>query len=182
MIANTETKGIIMLSSHQEVLHQAINLLSDISKDDYVEIRQPYFSSSIGEHFRHVLDHFTALQLGHDQGFVNYNIRNRHSQIELFPELAKIQFTALQNWLGKLVENDLNTSFVVESEISISDKHSVNVTSNLARELLFTTSHAIHHYAMIKVIRLLQNAEVPTDFGFAPATWTYLNQNLGSNY
>ena len=168
-----------MLSSHQEVLNQALALLSNIAKEDYVEIRQPFFGSSIGQHFRHVLDHFTALQSGYEQNLVNYNIRHRHSQIEQFPELAQVQFTALQNWLGNLVEGDLERSFVVESEISVSHKHSVTVTSNLARELLFTTSHAIHHYAMIKVIRLLQNAEVPSDFGFAPATLTYMNHSAG---
>lgn len=166
-----------MLSSHQKVLSQAIELLKEIPHTDYTEIRQPFFHSSIGQHIRHILDHFTALQSGFDQDFVNYNIRHRHSQIEQLPELAKVQCETLQQWLGNLVQEDLDKSFIVESEISVSHQHSVKVRSNLARELLFVNSHAIHHYAMIKVIRLLQNAEVPSEFGFAPATLTYMHHS-----
>jgi hypothetical protein len=47
---------------------------------------------------------------------------------------------------------------------------SVWAASSLARELQFTLSHTVHHYALIALILRLQGFAPPADFGVAPAT------------
>ena len=38
------------------------------------------------------------------------------------------------------------------------------------------SSHAIHHYALVRIICSMQNKPVPEFFGFAPATITHINK------
>lgn len=53
---------------------------------------------------------------------------------------------------------------------------SVHLQSTLSRELVFASSHTVHHFALISVIARLQSVEVTSAFGVAPATASYLVQ------
>ncbi len=71
-----------MLSSHSEVIDQSIVLLQSLSHDEYQDICQPLFSASIGQHIRHIVNHFTSLMRGLETNTVDYNYRSRQSEIE----------------------------------------------------------------------------------------------------
>lgn len=162
-----------MLSSHSEVIEQSIGLLSTLSDNEYSNVCQPLFSASIGQHMRHIIDHFDNLFAGIGSQQVDYNIRSRNSETETSVQVAIAQLKHLQQWLQALTESDIQTQISVISEINVKQAQSVSVTSTVARELVFCASHAIHHYALIKLIRQIQGGSVDKHFGLAPATITY---------
>jgi hypothetical protein len=44
------------------------------------------------------------------------------------------------------------------------------IDSNIGRELAYCIGHAIHHYAIVRLICNEVGVEVPKDFGYAPST------------
>jgi len=44
------------------------------------------------------------------------------------------------------------------------------MASNVGRELAYCAGHAIHHYAIIRLICSHLGIEVPKEFGIAPST------------
>ena len=168
---------IYMLNSHSEVIEQSISVLSTLSDNEYSNVCQPLFNSSIGQHIRHVIDHFENLQAGMSTQIVDYNNRSRNSKTESSIQAALMQLHRIQLWLKALTESDIQAQISVISEINVNQAHSVNVKSTVARELVFCASHAIHHYALIKLIRQIQGGVVDKHFGLAPATITYQTSN-----
>jgi hypothetical protein len=55
-------------------------------------------------------------------------------------------------------------------KVSYSDSTPIRVPSNLARELMFCVSHAIHHHAMIGMQCSQRGIELPDQLGVAPST------------
>jgi uncharacterized damage-inducible protein DinB len=168
-----------MLKSHLEVIDQALDLLVEMDDVSFQQIFSPYFSGSIGQHLRHVVDHYTNLLDGFETGLINYNKRHRFSPIESSIEVCQQAFEDVKRGLAELLPAQLAQSVSVMTEISISEHDDALVKSNVERELVFASSHAIHHYALIKIIRQMQNANVPDTFGFAPATLSYMRAQAG---
>jgi len=48
------------------------------------------------------------------------------------------------------------------------------VRSNLAREVMFCVGHAIHHYAILKILCAGIGVKLPYEFGVAPSTLKHL--------
>jgi len=167
-----------MSKSYVAVVEQAISLLDDISPSDYKEVLTPHFTSSIGTHIRHIVDHFLALKEACGSSDINYNKRNRHNDIEHSPLAAIKEFKSITVWLNQTCSNQLlNQRVTVLTEIDISETKSTSCESTLERELVFVASHAIHHYALIRIIRKMQGKDLPEYFGYAPATITHLTHS-----
>ncbi|MBT1451189.1 DinB family protein [Glaciecola sp. XM2] len=169
-----------MSNSYNAVIEQAIELLQGISPTEYQKILKPHFSGSVGAHIRHVLDHFLALKNGVEKGHVDYNIRHRHNKVEQFPQSAIDALSEIQSWILGLAPKDCEQSLLVTTEIDINHTKSATCTSTLERELVFASSHAIHHYALIRIICGMQNKKIPELFGYAPATITHMQQTNAS--
>lgn len=165
-----------MLQSHIDVLQQAVELLEPMTNEEFCDVVRPHLSGSIGQHLRHVIDHYLALEQGFASGLVDYNQRNREANIEVSVAAARDTIKAIQKWISSLTKTDLTKSVEVHSDVSIFQTMSVDCTSTLAREIEFVSSHAIHHFSLIGIIRSLQGASVPEHFGYAPATITYLSR------
>jgi len=163
-----------MLTSHIKILQQAVDLLGAITSQDFQRVMQPHMTGSIGQHLRHVIDHYIALENGFETGLVDYDQRNRDANIEVSVNAARETIQAVQVWLGTLSESDLTKSVQVRSEISLSERIVEDCPSTLAREIMFVSSHAVHHFSLISIIRSLQGQPVPEFFGYAPATISYL--------
>ena len=168
-------------NSFVQILAQAEELLTTISAKDYQAVLQPHFSGSIGGHIRHILDHFSALQVAHskaeiDNCVIDYNKRRRFSEIEKDPSAALQESHRIQVWLSAITAHEYDLPVQLCSEISIQDKQSALCTSTFQRELVFVASHAIHHYALVRIIRAMQGYELSTKFGYAPATLSHLRE------
>ncbi|WJG09830.1 hypothetical protein [Aliiglaciecola sp. LCG003] len=162
-----------MLDSQLEIVQQAKQFLQDVTQHDYICTSNPHSSGSAGAHMRHIIDHYTALISGVESGIIDYNKRDRLSNLETCPVLAKTKWDDIEHWFLQHSEVSLQHELQVISEISITQAKSVQVTSTLGRELVFVANHAIHHFFLLAVLRSLQGKSSPNSFGIAPATATF---------
>lgn len=157
-----------------EVLKQAENFLQSSTEESYNIIIEPYFISSCGEHMRHILDHFVAIMNMHKLGEIDYDKRQRGSNIETDISKALSQIADINNWISTLKLSELEKKHIMKTEVSVNSKACSTVSTTLGRELIFASSHAIHHFSIISIIMKMQNFEMKDDFGIAPATASYL--------
>lgn len=165
-----------MLDTQLDIIHQAQAFLKQISVPHYSQICSPHMSASAGTHMRHVIDHYQALLQGLSTGYVDYNKRKRFSKSESCPAFAIDQWQDIRQGLLAIHEQQLEKEISVGSEIALETQRNIVVTSTLARELLFVSSHAIHHFSLLAIIRSLQGYDCPSNFGVAPATLTFSRQ------
>ncbi len=165
-----------MINSQIEVLQQAQQYLKATTTEHYQQVISPQFMSSAGAHIRHVLDHYYAIQLGLEDRIINYDVRQRGGEIEFSPEQAYNSIEQLKVFLNSLTQQQLGTIMQLTTEVAINEKQVQTVTTTLARELIFVSSHAIHHFAMVEQIAKAQKAFTPEHFGIAPATATFLRE------
>ena len=166
-----------MLQSQLAIIAQGQSYLEKVALVDYVEIVSPNFISSAGSHIRHIIDHYLALISGINNGLIDYDVRHRGNNVESCPQLAITQFEEISSWVSELSNEYLATEVTLSTEISITTKSIKKVKTSIARELIFSGSHAIHHYSMIAQICFAQNMPLPPLFGVAPATLTYLREH-----
>jgi uncharacterized damage-inducible protein DinB len=161
------------LKSHLETIKQARTFLQHISHRAYQKVMAPYVASSAGAHMRHVIDHYLALKQGAKEGVVDYNQRHRDSDIAQSTTSALQAWKDIENWLLEVYQSDMHTELTVLSETSVKEIYVDEVRSTLGRELLFVSSHAIHHFSLLAIILSLQGLTKDTLFGVAPSTATY---------
>ena len=178
-----------------EALSQGIELLTHLSDEQYIYIASPYVASSIGAHFRHIIDMYVAVMGGDITGEltsdkIDYDVRRRGALVEERRDIALQELYAVKQWAESLLviypaASNLNDSdqvlyidhnLSVKTEVTLSDSHSVVVNSSFIRELIFVSSHAVHHFALIHVIAKLQGVSLNQCFGIAPATATFLRE------
>src|SRR3954465_5388944 len=86
-----------LISAAEDVLHQGCALLDNVDDESYSRDDESYsrkeegpWGSSIGAHYRHVLDHFLCLIEGLWDGEINYDHRSRSRDIETSIEAARL--------------------------------------------------------------------------------------------
>jgi hypothetical protein len=158
--------------------HECLRLLND---SHYIAAAKPHVTSSIGEHFRHILDLFHAIYDAYSSAntatrkpVIDYNHRRRGHKVEESRALAMKELDYFIQWLETLCEQELKATIHLRTEVSITQTETHLMTSTLERELTFAALHANHHYAMTQVTISLMGLNVGDDFGLAPATLSYL--------
>jgi len=170
--------NLTMRSSQLEIIEQAQQYLKSVQKADYIEIVAPNFMSSAGAHMRHIIDHYFAIIVGIENNLINYDIRSRGSKIETSPDEAIKKMNEISSWIKQLSDEQLYKTITLSTEISITNKKTQTMQTSIARELVFVGSHAVHHFAMITQISTAQKKPLPLSFGLAPATATFLRQQI----
>jgi len=165
-----------IIDGNIESLEQGQNLIDSISTEAYQQGASPIANSSIGEHFRHILDMYFALMSGFGKGVVDFNTRRRGAEIEKNPKAAIDQIRQIKQWLLQL-DVDCDQELLLNTEVALHNTRSVEIESYLARELVFASSHAVHHYAVVSIIAKLQGLEVDNALGIAAATATNLRDS-----
>ncbi|MCI0358223.1 MAG: DinB family protein [Planctomycetaceae bacterium] len=132
--------------------------------------------SSIGGHIRHCLDHVESLLVAARTGQLNYDHRERGTDVESCRQAA---LRAIERQGGQLQRlAGLSASFSVQMVALLSPASPpVVVTTSLGRELAFVLSHTVHHSALVAVMVKLLGNMVPERFGYAPATIAYLERS-----
>lgn len=165
-----------MIISQCEVLTQAQSYVERVTPEQFSEVITPQFISSAGAHMRHIIDHYQAFIDGLETGVIDYDYRRRNTALEVEPQLALSKLAQIKSKILALDEQVLYQEVMLSTEISISECVVQQVPSSLARELIFVGSHAVHHFAMIKQIANFQQIALPSSFGIAPSTATYLRK------
>jgi len=152
------------------IVEQMIELLEKISPENYGKPLQLFNGSSIGQHFRHILDFYTCLMAGAAEGRIDYAKRERDAMIENDPQYAQKIFRDILVGTKGITENN-PVEIVADFSSDLNQPRPV-VQSSLARELMYAYDHAVHHLAMIKMglKETCPNLEVDKNIGVAPST------------
>jgi hypothetical protein len=196
---------INLIRANQGILKQKLSLLETLqakygsqkTTDLFTKIC-PIVQASIGQHYRHSMDHLELValvasarnEMGSTVGSgdikmepitLNYDLRVRGGTLETDVEEAKKRIDSVFHVLGqieidasdqnKVVEEKVYASFMLSGD---SKDPEMSLTSTIGRELGFAAHHALHHLAMVKVIAThtvgLENEELGSGFGKAPST------------
>lgn len=177
----TKTQSLAhpLLKGNLEGIEQALALLNCLTEKQYTHIEKPYVESSIGAHLRHINDLYFALMVREQrQGLVDYDHRRRGANVETCLSTGIEELNQIKTWLLNLTESELLSTVKIQSETSIYQQVVCQMDSSLQRELLFVASHAIHHFAVMRVTAIACGIETEHIFSYAPATASYL-RSLG---
>ena len=165
-----EVSKLIWLNGQH--LDQAIQMIESIGDAEYCHTDSRLFTSGIGEHVRHVVEHYLMFLNGLSAGSIDYDARERDLRISSQRSFATESIKSLQLQLEAIPCQD---SFI-RVKMMTSDQDELNTPwsdSSLSRELQYLQAHTIHHYALIAMILRLQNFEPSSEFGVAPSTLKY---------
>ncbi|MGC1164358.1 MAG: DinB family protein [Candidatus Sulfotelmatobacter sp.] len=158
----------------QAVLQQGCVFLDCMADEVYARPLPVDCAASIGKHYRHVLDHFLCLREGIRTGKVNYDQRDRDPQLENSVAASRFVTEDLLDQFGSLSDESLNRECAVTYSVAYGDDDLEGVPSNVAREVMFCIGHAIHHYAILKLLCSGVGVTLPREFGIAPSTLKHL--------
>ena len=157
-----------------EVLQQGCIFLDRIGDETYARPLEGEFGGSLGAHYRHVLDHFLCLAEGIRTGQVNYDQRRRNPQLESSTTCARLVTEGLIDELGNISPEILQRECAVTYSVGYEETETDAVSSNLAREVMFCVGHAIHHYAILRLLSAGVGVKLPYEFGVAPSTLKHM--------
>ena len=159
----------MLLPSINNSLNELIDLLDQMSDEDYAAPCHELSNASIGEHTRHIIEMFECLESQYESAIVNYDLRERNKRIQTDTGFATSRINVIKSTIDK-PNKTLKLQQIVDGE-------KINIESNYFRELLYNLEHCIHHQALIKVALIKsESAAVNDNFGVARSTIEYRNQ------
>ncbi len=157
------------------IIEQMIELLGKVTPENYGQSLKLFNGSSIGQHFRHIIDFYSCLCRGVDDGRVDYAKRKRDVLVETDPFYAIEVFQKILENTAVLVEGE-EIEVVADFSSELNTGRPI-VQSTIARELMYAYDHAVHHLAMIKMgLKVVSpTLEVNKNIGVAPSTIKHWN-------
>ena len=153
------------------VLDQLYDVIDRLGDEQYARKPIGVITSSIGAHVRHCLDHVRELmRIAHSRE-LDYDRRERGTDVEMRRDAALELISELRQQLSEL---DPSERPIQVSTMLASDQPPVIVQSSVAREVAFVLSHTIHHHALIGVMVKSLGGWLPERFGYAPSTVAHL--------
>lgn len=142
-------------------------------------VHRPEGASGIAGHVRHCVDHYTAILAGIESGTIEYDRRVRGTALEKDRNVALARLGEIRSEVRDLESVPLGHPVEVISIVS-SDGSVTRTRSTAGRELLFVAHHTIHHIAMMVPMARTLGVQIPTRFGYAPATLVHRGHAVGS--
>jgi uncharacterized damage-inducible protein DinB len=124
---------------------------------------------AVGPHLRHCVEHFRLLLGGLDSGRVDYDARERDPRLENDPEAMRRALKEISAALSGLEIDRLPLTLVV-TQSAAPGHRPLTTPSCLERELVFLSSHSIHHIAIMALAAETAGASVPPDLAVAYST------------
>ncbi|UXX80932.1 hypothetical protein N7E81_07445 [Reichenbachiella carrageenanivorans] len=151
------------------IFDQLTFLLENLTNEEYSKIAEVLSCSSIGQHVRHSLAFFTCLFQGIPLGVVNYDERER----DVFLENNTLEALGCLSQLSEQLEGLTDNPVLVLKQSY--DQTSIEVATNLSRELIYCIEHTVHHLALIKIglKEFKPDLVLPKGFGVACSTIKY---------
>lgn len=151
------------------LLEEGVRLLGSLADTDYTRAEPGV--SAVGEHFRHIVNHYDALLSGGSR--IDYDTRERANRVASDRQLA---LAKLRELIGRLAAVDFQPALTVERLLTSANGQleTVSMQTSPGRELDFLISHTTHHYAVIALILRARNFSVGPDFGMSRSTLRHL--------
>ena len=148
-------------------INQINDLLGQIEPQEYRHPLPEFDGSTLGQHFRHILEFFICLERGVSLGIVDYASRERNL---LFEDSPGIAMASLDAFAASLPGMQSTVEVALKAEFGGAERP--NYQSTVGRELAFVYDHAIHHLAMIKIgLRChFPHIQIDRDLGVSPST------------
>ena len=140
----------------------------------------PHLYTNIHTSLQILLEFMNSKQKDHM--ILNYDNRARQTDIELNKAAALFMIEDMQEKLATLSLSPslMSTPLAIQHIADSKTLEIMTVDSNLFRELIFASHHAVHHLSMIKLminaLGTKQNHEQLNDIGMATSTTVYKNQ------
>ena len=163
--AQADPQAEALLRFNRDVLDQALALVAAHEAPG-----APPYAQPVGAHLRHVIEHYEALLMPARPNEVDYDRRARDAELESCPGAARRRLCALQLCLQHWQEEDLHRPLSLRGQAGLAGEFAFAVESSVGRELVFLASHAVHHYALLKLHCQQHGMRIAADFGKAPAT------------
>jgi uncharacterized damage-inducible protein DinB len=145
-----------------DALREGSLFLTALPAQQFTQSLRPTFESTMGAHFRHVLEHYRCFLRQLSNGCVCYDARERDQILERDREYA---LRTMQELIAGL--NGLTN----EPGLKLKDGPSgLQLTTTTERELLFLQSHTVHHYAIVAAMGRQLGTDAAPGFGVALAT------------
>lgn len=157
-------KGTLLITD------QISAVLQSLPQQAYCQPVSLFHGSTIGQHFRHILEFYTCLLEGCHAGYINYSSRQRNDAIS---ENKQVALQIIESVASAIMRLDMQQMLQVESEFSDhSEEHKPAYASSVGRELQYAFDHAVHHLAIIRMGLEAHFPEIPVDadLGVAPST------------
>lgn len=159
-----------IIAAANDILTQGIEMLLGLDNLSYSRVASVAMHTSIGKHYREVLDHFVALVKGLQNGEVDYERSGSQPLAENDVTLATIATCDVLRALKRCPGEQLARSCEV---IPAGDSRIRSFTSTVSREIAYCVGNALHHYAIIRVLCAGTGLSVPETFGATPSQFQY---------
>lgn len=187
-----------VISCTAQIMSQAISILRlpSVTDSSYTYESQIISGSTPGKHFRHVLDHLRILVDAIDSWQhspsssskvlrVDYDSRiaSKLPHIETSPSSSLREFERTISRLYLIFEGSHGKLYSQPLRLCATTPFVVEMDSTVGRELWFCGLHAIHHYALARVILVkeLGLEGIDGSFGVAPSTLVHREWRKESN-
>lgn len=151
------------------ILDQLIYFVNQVKQDDFCLPIKDLTQSTVGQHVRHILEFFICLQLGYEQGIVNYDKRKHDKAIETDKSVALEALIHIKKFVeGTIPDKNITLEFSYDK----TKETYITLHTNYMRELAYNIEHAIHHMAIIKIAASghFEYITLPKEFGVAVST------------
>jgi len=144
--------------------------IEQVDDGAYKAISKPAFQSSLGQHARHIIEHYQCfLEQISARSELNYDLRCRNPRLDTEREYC---LSVLDEVL-----QDFSSFNLLDVDTTHEDDYSnYAARSSLCRELMFLVSHTQHHNAMIAAMLRLSGLDVDDSFGVAQSTLNHIER------
>ena len=157
-----------LINANLHFLDQAECLLGGVADHQYARPVDNFYSSTLGQHFRHCLDHYASFLNGMRSARIDYDARERAEDLEISTDYAIQEITRIRAQLIELGRSEPPVELLVKVDCGTqTDEYQ---PSTPGRELQFLVSHTVHHFAMIGGMCCCLGIGMEPDFGVAPST------------
>jgi len=151
-----------------EIIDQLMDLAEKLSQDDFTRPLPVLLASSIGMHYRHIIEFYEVMMAGAGTGEINYDSRKHDPELEASREKCLERLKGIREALSLegAMKLKLSGSYTRETDIKFT------LPTHLERELVYNIEHAIHHMAIIRIAlqHEFPDLSVSAAFGYAYST------------
>jgi hypothetical protein len=154
----------------QTTIEQCIDIIEKLNNDMYIKPLDVINQSTIGQHFRHIIEFYIEFVNGYKTTTICYDDRKRNLIYENSRAEIIAEFKKLHDQIEKI---NLNQNIMVKSNHSVFDSNYSSLSSSsIQRELIYTLDHTVHHLAIIKIAIQTSFPQITlnNDIGVAPST------------
>jgi len=149
-----------------EELQTSLNLLSD---EEYSLPMELLSGSTMGQHYRHLIEFLICLKDAQLDGIVDYDARRRDIDLETSRLNAIEKISSLMHWIDNI---SANRPLLLEVSYGYDQPVPTQLNTDLYREFAYNLEHCVHHMALIKIgfRQLKKHDQLSTHFGVASST------------